>query len=333
MIVLLEGTDGAGKSSFAELLRRTGIRRGYKVTYLHRGVPERSPLDEYELDLEEMYPYLPEDRADTLFTLDRWHMGQPIYGGLYRDANDLGDGGVWHVDAFLQARGALQLVLAPGVDVLRERTQARGEDYLKDEHIEHVSEAYLALANKYHRSVSVLTDENLNEPWADLVLDMAVKRNREAQGLYQHIGYVGPIEPDILIVGNTYVSEEARMHAAFAPSPGSSSAWLCDTIVHTPLNDRKVGLISIHDRCGTPNFSKLLEDLEPAQLSMCGARPKVVALGDRAHLYLAYIGMRHGTVETHPEIMNVQYPHARSEYADAILRAAASQETVSTPWN
>jgi len=132
MLMIIEGVDGVGKTTLAERVRG---KIGGKL--LHRGVPEKHPLVEYT---EELVGYRPGMHMHVV--CDRWHWGELIYGPLYRGETLLGDDGRKEVDAFLNRRGAFVVHMRSDADTIRERWKVRGEDYLRDEHLEHVMAHY-----------------------------------------------------------------------------------------------------------------------------------------------------------------------------------------------
>lgn len=139
MLIIFEGIDGGGKSTLAEAIHNKLAVRGETVFRYAHGVPTKPVLLEYTDDLVTYEPL-----AGEHVICDRLHLGQPVYGPLYRgEAGDsLGRGGRKFIDAFLNERGAIIVNLFADPDVLRQRYAIRGEDYLKDEHIETVLAAY-----------------------------------------------------------------------------------------------------------------------------------------------------------------------------------------------
>lgn len=141
MLIILEGVDGAGKSTLIEALANA-IRRplGREPIRLVRSIPTAPVLLEYTDDLVGYAPYT---GVDVL--CDRWHWGQPAYGPIYRGGDDLGASGRRYVDRFLNKRGALIVNLYADPGVLHARYAVRGEDYLKPEHVETVLRTYTEL--------------------------------------------------------------------------------------------------------------------------------------------------------------------------------------------
>jgi thymidylate kinase len=315
MIIVLEGCDGTGKSTLAQAMVEEAKGMGITADVWHRGVPERHPLEEYEFDLESRYDAMRTDET-KLLVCDRWHLGQAVYGDLYRDKNELGAGGIWHVDAFLRARGALQLVFVPPDDVLQRRIGVRGDGYIRYEDIPVINEAYRALTRQYPMSMLAIDDEDfLDATRIRSIIQGARLFTRDAHPLAAFGSYVGPHEPEILLLGEKRAETRTGRRAAhltqrasFVPYGGTSGQWLCDTIVHTELQTHEIGLANA-----------LEEDL-PALFTALG-EPQVVTLGKAAHLYLEERYTTHGAVP-HPQYMRRFRNNDQERYAEAIIEAA-----------
>lgn len=314
MIIVLEGCDGTGKSTLAQAMVEEAQGMGITADVWHRGVPERHPLEEYEYDLESGYDAHRTDPT-KLLVCDRWHLGQAVYGDLYRDKNELGAGGIWHVDAFLRARGALQLIFVPPDDVLQRRIGVRGDGYIRYEDIPVINRMYRDLTEQYPSSMLAIDDEDfLDTTRIKSIIHGARILAREADGLAAFGSYVGPRTPEILLLGEkraTTKLDRRMQRASFVPYSSTGGQWLCDTIVHTELQTEEIGLANA-----------LEEDL-PALFIALG-EPQVVTLGKAAHLYLEERYTTHGAVP-HPQYMRRFRNTDQEEYAAAIIEAAMMQ--------
>jgi thymidylate kinase len=145
-LVIIEGCDGAGKTLLASRLTAVGEARGYQVTVLHKGPPEREPFAEYTEDLD----YTPDPSARRLVVCDRWHLGEVVYGAVYRGGSRLTPRQLDMVETVVDALGAVKVVLDAPDDVLARRAFSRdeGEDLLRREDLSRVAAHYRRLADE-----------------------------------------------------------------------------------------------------------------------------------------------------------------------------------------
>jgi len=91
-------------------------------------------------------PY-PDPRLNVgdLMILDRWHLGELIYGPKYRGISQLTTAQAREVDTLLDIYGAIKLHLDAPDDLLEARAFERGEDFIKAEDIKDIAYKYRVL--------------------------------------------------------------------------------------------------------------------------------------------------------------------------------------------
>lgn len=146
MLIILEGVDGAGKSTLVQAIVEQ-IQKFYPddtVASLHSSQLKGTVYEEYADRLADYTP-----GSGVHLVLDRWHVGERIYGPLYRDSSgyDSAPGSFEWIELFLASKGARLWNVTQELDVLKERLAARGEDYLQDEHVNYVREEFIEKTN------------------------------------------------------------------------------------------------------------------------------------------------------------------------------------------
>lgn len=316
MIVILEGCDGSGKTTFADAVTRVAERSGIHVENWSRGVPKNHVLVEYELAIEQSYNR--ELTATSLLVCDRWHLGELIYGPIYRDGSQLDLAQTWHVNRFLESRGAVVVIISLPVSVVHDRLNTRGDDYISIDDVGRICTAYRTIARDVRLDAVMLTSPP-DDSAANGVIIQAQVTGYRTHGLRNFPSYVGPPDPEILLLGDQRAPNgKYNYHrAAFVPYHGTSGHWLCRTIVETHLAFKKIGIANAYE-----------ENVVDLVRALCG--PRVVTLGSNADTLCTYHWDDHGSVP-HPQYGRRFHHHDRLAYADAIVRAADKHEKV-IPW-
>lgn len=156
-IIIIEGVDGSGKSTLAQKLADASP---LPVRMEHRGVPEKKIEDEY------LAPLLKVGR-DELVIADRWHVGETIYGPLYRGHSELLARPLLNklIESTLDDIGAVRVILSPSLRTVKSRLDFRGEDYLQPEHVKWVHDQYAEFAkeNPKYKLISKVTKSTVQD--------------------------------------------------------------------------------------------------------------------------------------------------------------------------
>jgi deoxyadenosine/deoxycytidine kinase len=228
-LIVVEGIDGSGKSTLiADLAHQ--LPDGVHIK--RRGPLQRHPLEEYEYDLTDYTP-----RVGEHWLLDRWHIGEQLYGPLYRGQSQVTSAMRMHIDLVLDKLGALKILMAPPEQVIQERIAKRGEDFLQPQHFQVVYDAYKEQCTALDGWVSLTSPTKLN---LDAIIDAAERLEVEAEEIEQFQTYIGPRFPKLLLLGDkrgNAVHGRPRYPWAFVPYRDTSGHFLFTALGMVDLTD------------------------------------------------------------------------------------------------
>jgi thymidylate kinase len=316
LLIILEGVDGAGKTTFANgLLDELKDHRATEL--LHRGPITTHPLIEYELSLD---AYRPMNGKHII--CDRWHWGELIYGPLYRGESKVQQPDMRHIELFLMSRGALVVLMCASRTEIHRRLDKRGETFLQHDDRNTVIERYYELNHSSQATSALMTAyDGMESEMLMSITCAAADIEMAAAPLNVHKTYVGPPAPVYLILGERRgpgqsTLEQSTPHSsAFVPYPSTSGRFLLE---HMP-ND-------VYASCGIANA--LEEDVYALWETL--QRPKIITLGKLAHEHLLKINIPHGAAP-HPQFVRRFHSKAGTEYG-RVLREAVLHQIDLTGW-
>lgn len=301
MIIVLEGPDLAGKSTLARALADVT-----DLEVIHRGPPTQHPLYEYE----------PAGKWTGI--CDRWHLGETVYGPLLRGESKLDDAQLWHVAAYLRARGAIVVLLMTPLETILDRYAQRGDSLIKYDDLVRIYDRYNAYVGTHFRDITIMG----NDPslYATFIHNAAHTAWMESAVLRETYGlrtYVGPRHPKVLFVGDKrHHGDDSEFDSAFVPLPDTSGHFLMSALRRNPLS------FGLHE-AGFMNANECSGDEFYHAWSILG-RPVTVALGANAHNKLEHVRIPHGAAP-HPQFVRRFHHHAHYEYGELVLEALYTQ--------
>lgn len=130
---VLEGPDGAGKSFLAATLQST-----LNLRVEHFGPPERPPLEEYLhwlVDLDGTH-------HSHHRVIDRFHLGESVYGPIFRGTKPLTIPELSTIEWALMVRGYTLIHVTRSLKDLIDVIQERGDDMVNVDQVNQVVESY-----------------------------------------------------------------------------------------------------------------------------------------------------------------------------------------------
>lgn len=291
MIIVLEGADGAGKSTLALQLAQL-----FNLEIHHEGPPptDISPLDHYG-GLIEVTRQL---GRNVVF--DRLALGECVYGPIYRNNDRLGPAGLRLVNRLLDSVAALRIMCLPPYEVCRTNWAARAE----------VGKEMITKLET-HRQVYHRFDELMDGYYHyDYTEDRAFERLESLVDAWKkHVavsalpfGVIGSPGAKLLLVGAKGSNSSAHVDLPFWATIGSSR-YLYECLDEAGIGDNEVAFVNAYRHDKKPQPIPRLE--------------RVVALGQLASSALVKADISHVMVP-HPQYWKRFYYSDRTGYAEKL---------------
>lgn len=208
MIICLEGVDGTGKSTLASAIVKELEQRfpDDQVIYKHATQIKSDVFTEYTEPLQDYIP-----GGGVHYVLDRWHIGEEIYGPLYRGESKFDKASLRWTELFLASKGMRTWLLVQEHDELKKRLEARGEDFIDLDDILHIQDEYKRLTLLSPLFAKEIQPKKKDPHLVDIIINDAVYAEQQAS-LYMSFGvkYFGRVTimpRTILVVENKKINE------------------------------------------------------------------------------------------------------------------------------
>ncbi len=325
MLIILEGADGAGKTTLAHALA-SEIKKAHpahRVVMMKAGPPMKHPLDEYVLPL---LSYRPGQGVHII--CDRWHLGELVYPYVLGRDTRMDAAVTSYVDAFLDSRGAFIALVAPNFETVMRQLHGRGTNSIPmtDEQIAIAYWRFHDVANTRHLLgvegtfgvTPILNGAHAREAFAD------------RHGAH-FITHVGSSHPTALLFGDVRAClgsdckhriRHSPRGPAFMPYPATSGHYLFRTLQH------------VRDQCSCSNelwaYANACDVDDAAKLWKELGEPDVIALGQRAHQRLRAHGIKHAAVP-HPQFVR-RFHHAESRTYARLINEVIGTDRKELKW-
>jgi hypothetical protein len=318
VLIIVEGPDGSGKSTFVERLTEA-VYRGEHVNVLHARPPKDHPLDEYETPLLGYRP----GRA-THVICDRWHWGESIYPQVLGRPTQYDLAVRRHVELFLLSRGAVVVHLTTPWTQAAARVTQRGDNLVHPSQVYRLWLEYNQVARRTLLPV-VPVPHDYGHAQLEAVLNVARLVEVNASALNSFTTYVGPTVPRVLLLGDVrhafrptatkrilrattaWQNPADPRSPAFGPYPATSGHFLLSHM-------RTVRGVGIANACDVDDWRALWLRL---------GRPPVTTLGVESHRAVG--AFTHGAAP-HPQYVRRFHHHSGAEYAHVIERATNGED-------
>lgn len=230
-VIVLEGVDLAGKST----LTREIAERYRGVEILKQGPPDPhvSIMETYLRPLQRSLIEIRGDRPEILI-MDRWHLGELIYGPLLRGKSRLTVQQSNYIEMVLQTFDATFMIVDELIDTLEERWDKRGDDLIKREWLHKIQMEYGSYT--YTRPH---WDNSLRYR-ADIVAHRLAAPIKLYSPLFGR--YIGPRDPWVLLLGDRRSKNDFIF--PFVPEQPTSGHWLMSAMRQADVKHMHVGIVN-----------------------------------------------------------------------------------------
>lgn len=148
MILILDGPEAAGKTMLAEKLAE---RSGFP--YIHNSIPKGN------YDMVEMYAEMIRTNNDAI--IDRCWYSEMVYGPIMRGESRITQENMIELEQLVVQNGGGMIIHCTDIpELLWERAQQRGEDYIKDFHtLQDLKQGFESLFNSEKHLLPVVRYE------------------------------------------------------------------------------------------------------------------------------------------------------------------------------
>ena len=254
MIFVLEGPDLGGKSTLADELEKQHIDWDVPVARLKRGPlkADQDPLTEYLVPLQDY-------DGNGVWIIDRWHLGELIYGPILRGASRLSLAQAHYIELALRTLGGYQIHVTAAQEILSRRYASRGDDLVSLEQLITVREHYNTLIFQHMPwYVNVNTDALSNAHQAHGIMTSRKPFGSSTPYLRWTektvpAEYLGGPRPKVLLLGDRQANGSATLKRPtviwpFVPWNGTSGHWLFQSMLAANIRTYDVGIINACDR-------------------------------------------------------------------------------------
>lgn len=216
---VLEGPDGAGKTTFAKRLVEN--LAGYRTE--HFGPPTQPPLEEY------LHWLVDQDAKGHRMIIDRFHLGESVYGPIFRGTLGLNRYELTAIEWALMVRGYMMVHVSQPLKTLVDSLERRGDQMVKVNQLTKILELYWDVTQR-----SIMPYDSYDYNWPATLRFMLEREKAyrlRSEAYLKHMGHywgTGCLQPSVILVGEKV---NPKLNSKGVPfSVGKASEWLIDAL-------------------------------------------------------------------------------------------------------
>lgn len=325
MLIILEGVDLSGKTTLANALDEK-LSSTHIVHRRRCGQLKQNALNEYLVPLADI-------TQEDVWIFDRLHMGELIYGPVFRGGSQLTMAQTHYIELVLNQLGAVRVHVQASTPTLLNRYSSRGDDLVSQSQMLALKKHYTNLMMDFPQYLNVFTDvEHTGIINADLIVTQCVKNLRTREPFVNWNipqNYLGPLKPSVLILGDRQGprvnSIQAQVRTTplpwpFVPYGGTSGHWLFQSMLDAGVNLYEIGITNANE-CTDHELNALWTFL---------GTPPVVTLGNNAKKATKAAYIPSEAHLPHPQYARRFQYHQRVQYAQPIKDIQMSMMSANT---
>lgn len=226
MLIIVEGPDGAGKTTFIDRLydHIQETQPNSSVKRLRARPPKHHPLDEY---VKPLLDYVPNSCNHII--CDRWHWGERVYPTILNRHSVYTQAMHTYVEMFLLSRGAFVVYMTAPYDVLSRRIEQRGDDLVNRHHIPYLILSYDAVAfDTVLPMRRINTEFKYNPHHCSHIVNLATQCSISTKQISDTPSFIGAPDPRYLIVSK----DGSELIPTAMPYPGTSGELFVNNFLH-----------------------------------------------------------------------------------------------------
>lgn len=300
-IIVLEGPDGGGKSTLARRIIEHDALLSKRRYLIHRGPIRSDPLTEYLRPLDEAVSDA-EQGLESVFVLDRWHVGERIYGPILRGRSRLTKTQAVYIEMVLQSLGCCFLHVSQPIHALEQRWDIEPDDLIKKDQLREIANKYWEYTFWHDHWATISPTEDAPIPF-NLEVVINTRTPAPLPGKY-----IGPKKPKVLILGDARAANGLNWSWPFVPQGHLSGDWLLEAMLAANVQYMSVGLVNACELT-THDLYKLWQDLQ---------HPAVISLGRNAEKAWKQLSINTGIRIHHPQYMRRFHMSDKETYGKII---------------
>jgi len=256
-LIIIEGCDKTGKSTLA----LEYINEGYECFHFGEPRPEEDTYRTYMTFLNSLDP-------EKKYVLDRFHLGEIVYGKIYRNGEGLTKEQFRNINLKIAKFNHMLVLCEQPIDIIEKKFEENEEDYAQIEDIRKILKFFSLAWDQTPLNKVVYNYNNAGLTFPPIY----------CQPEFVHLESVGRFEAEYMFIGDkgNIKGKYADLHQAF--DFGVSSKYLFSLIKKLEINLDNIYITNAYKTTGDnrKTLSKEVEIIQPKYIIVMGQKAKLI---------------------------------------------------------